>query len=85
MKIENTSPVDMSTGAIKDRLKSLRAESPNDPKGLPRQEPNQDDTRPLYPTIHRQPVDRLWDPRNMITGSGNGPELGGDYSYARGQ
>lgn len=75
MKIENSSPVDMSTEGIKERLKALRRESPNDPKGMPPQKPNQDDTRPLYPTIHSQPVDRLWDPRTMITGSGNGPEI----------
>ena len=75
MKIENSSPVDMSTEGIKERLKALRRESPNEPKGMPTQRPNQDDTRPLYPTIHRHPVDRLWDPRTMITGSGNGPEI----------
>jgi len=84
MKIENTSQPDMSAGAIKDRLAQLRREFPNDPKGMPKQEPNQDDTRPLYPTIHRNPVDRLWDPRTMITGSGNGPEMGGPFSSALG-
>jgi hypothetical protein len=75
MKIENSGPSDMSTEGIKERLKTLRRESPNAPKGTPAQQTNQDDTRPLYPTIHRHPVDRLWDPRNMITGSGNGPEI----------
>jgi hypothetical protein len=85
MKIENSSQPEMSAAAISERLKTLRREAPNAPKGLPKQQPNQDDTRPLYPTIHQSPTDRLWDPRTMITGSGNGPEMGGPFSSARGQ
>ncbi len=74
MKIEDTSP-DMSVSAIKERIAALRKESPNAPKGLPKPVVNQDDTMPLYPTTHNGPADRRWDPRYMITGSGNGPEL----------
>ncbi len=75
--ITDTTPPkpDMSVSAISGRLKALRKESPNSPKGLPAGQVNVDRTDPLYPLKHVAPDERWWDPRSMITGSGTGGPL----------
>lgn len=74
MRIEDsTKKPDMSVRSIMSRLRAL---TPNGPKGIPSNRANEDQTNPLYPVEHNGPADRRWNPATMITGSGNGPEIG---------
>ena len=58
-----------------NRLSTLRSQSPNAPKGLPRVEANDTATSALYPTDHNLPKDRGYNFATMVTGSGSGPIL----------
>lgn len=59
---------------IAKRLRALKGSKPSPPKGIPEWYPNRTDTDPLIPD-KSTPPDNGFDFRNMITGSGNGPEM----------
>jgi hypothetical protein len=53
----------------------------NAPKGLPTPVENSDDTNPDFAIQHQMPSDPGYISKNMITGSGNGPEFSRGGSY----
>ena len=68
--VESEKPVNAKL--IAQRLNALAGRGP---KGLPPRVNNRTDTEPLTPTEHNLPRDVGYDPRHMVTGSGNGPEM----------
>ncbi len=58
--------------AMAARLRALQGAAP---KGLPASSPNETTTETICPTDANLPRDIGYDPRGMITGSGNGPEM----------
>jgi hypothetical protein len=67
-------PIDPTVRDITERVRA--AQKKNNPKGVPINSENIDCTCPDFPLRNVLPRDPGWMNTRMITGSGNGPELG---------
>lgn len=66
-------PTDPRVREIVERVRAVQAK--NNPTGLPGQDLNQDNTMNEDPMRKDLPQDPGWSSKDLIAGTGNGPEL----------